>query len=702
MNQDGTSLTAPERGVHQALFGYSAGHGLLAASSPLEPDTERLLARLTDDTGAAGIPEFDGYLSGFPLPDSRYAIARTWNAPEAPRRGSVWSHVLLLDGETRVTSKELMGLLQRPSQNDDLGYYRRYLPLPLQGSPKSPRGRPGPRPWAAPLLSEMLTSPTSSAWTVVAETREAEATVLSFWDWLWPAAQRSLSFCLGGTGPRTVGRRPFSVLAIPSSFRRSAALDLGPQAETATPEGELLATVVIRGDGDSLTRFCQFAGAETSELGGLAVLLHVWRQAVQQPTRPAPVTFDLVASTVARAYPQADKMRRLKRLLVMPQPLLPVPWTTRDVAGTFARSSLAEATLAIDIDVDELLVSLANEPETLIALLRQPEQRPPVTVLDALRVAAPAVLAANADPSWLPLLATENAPAAGWLLTRLPPKQRPPWAASFWDMPAERANSLLAHDAANLAWVLAYDVEAGRQWLESAAAEPPVTVVLGLLRELNVMSDPWHWIGRLPQSATGQTLATIRGTSAPVDSDELTALLAVSEPTAAAIRDEPMKTWRTVDFSQRLGAAAAAHLLQSLPTQRPGKADIMLSAAAYAAAWAALSRSDEVIWKAVGDFPVSLPPEHQWDRARRLARAYAVRLAAWDAVQATVSARELGAVTAARYHPEAGGQLRAALRDAAAEEASRQQKPQKKGKKKKSLAGQAWDVAQDVIGIRWR
>ncbi|ESY81501.1 hypothetical protein X741_34245, partial [Mesorhizobium sp. LNHC229A00] len=48
------------------------------------------------------------YLTGLSLPDSKlYALIRTWLAPEMPRPGCVWSHVLLLDHSLMATQIDL-------------------------------------------------------------------------------------------------------------------------------------------------------------------------------------------------------------------------------------------------------------------------------------------------------------------------------------------------------------------------------------------------------------------------------------------------------------------------------------------------------------------------------------------------------------------------------------------------------------------
>ena len=81
--------------IDQAVFGYSDGHELLAASA-LRPAERDQLERLTDLSGYVPTGfSFSSYLSGFPVGD-RYALCRTWPDTDAPRKGAVLTHVLLL------------------------------------------------------------------------------------------------------------------------------------------------------------------------------------------------------------------------------------------------------------------------------------------------------------------------------------------------------------------------------------------------------------------------------------------------------------------------------------------------------------------------------------------------------------------------------------------------------------------------------
>lgn len=104
--------------VDQALFGYSDGHRQIAASVRLPSKDQYQLAAATDLAAGARLNAGDSYLTGLPLAESRrFALIRTWLAPEMPRPGCVWSHVILIDLQTLSSHGDLsvfLPLLKRP------------------------------------------------------------------------------------------------------------------------------------------------------------------------------------------------------------------------------------------------------------------------------------------------------------------------------------------------------------------------------------------------------------------------------------------------------------------------------------------------------------------------------------------------------------------------------------------------------------
>ena len=64
----------------------------------------------------------DGYLTGYPVPDGRYAFARTWPAWDAPRPNCVWTHTLLIDFEDIASIDNVDGLVSMFKRPDAAPY----------------------------------------------------------------------------------------------------------------------------------------------------------------------------------------------------------------------------------------------------------------------------------------------------------------------------------------------------------------------------------------------------------------------------------------------------------------------------------------------------------------------------------------------------------------------------------------------------
>lgn len=111
--------------IHQLLYGYRNGHGLIAGSiSPPPMNDSILLSKLTDWSGYVSQNGDDGaYLTTTFLKESNlYAVALTWYAPEMERTGCVWTHVLLLNPDQISPTfdfRYLLPLFCRPSSSNN-------------------------------------------------------------------------------------------------------------------------------------------------------------------------------------------------------------------------------------------------------------------------------------------------------------------------------------------------------------------------------------------------------------------------------------------------------------------------------------------------------------------------------------------------------------------------------------------------------
>jgi GTPase-associated protein 1 len=183
--------TAEQDRIDQALFGYSEGHRQIAASVRLpSADLYRLSAASDLATGTKLAPD-ESYITGIPLEESkRYALIRTWLAPELPRPGCVWSHVLLLDARvlgTRTDLHDLLKCFKRPH-----GDFKAYgVPTPLEADQTEPPAIDEPELHRAiedyysgqpVLLSEAL------------DRKMAEGIVMAMWSQQWPRLRATFAF----------------------------------------------------------------------------------------------------------------------------------------------------------------------------------------------------------------------------------------------------------------------------------------------------------------------------------------------------------------------------------------------------------------------------------------------------------------------------------------------------------------------------
>ena len=108
--------------IHQAIWGYSNGHRLLASSMPLSSQSIKILEPLSDLSGTEMFNKFDGYLTGCSLEaDNCYALSKTWYASEMSRPGCAWTHTLLFAfrDEEALQTVNIHDLFRRPCCTDE-------------------------------------------------------------------------------------------------------------------------------------------------------------------------------------------------------------------------------------------------------------------------------------------------------------------------------------------------------------------------------------------------------------------------------------------------------------------------------------------------------------------------------------------------------------------------------------------------------
>ncbi|RYE37392.1 MAG: hypothetical protein EOP21_14135, partial [Hyphomicrobiales bacterium] len=152
-----------------------------------------------------------------------YALMRTWPAPEMPRPGCVWTHVLLLDIDALATVSELRALIrlvQRPQQDWKKAEYGTALSLDMSVKDAS---RP---PIAYARTDEVLSiiynpgRPRS----IEAMPGELDELIFGLWSQQWPRLRRNFRFQTAVVGHDSPARQSMFDLRLISA----SALPEGP------------------------------------------------------------------------------------------------------------------------------------------------------------------------------------------------------------------------------------------------------------------------------------------------------------------------------------------------------------------------------------------------------------------------------------------------------------------------------------------
>lgn len=662
----------------QALFGYDGGHRLLAASTPFDAETLALLNRLTDGTGAEATAGFDGYLSGYPLPQGRYALTRTWRAHEATRPGAVWTHVLIVEAKTLTALRNpnsIASLLRRPTPDHDLDLYT--YPVILQGSEGAGTAAPFSRDWR-PVVSALYAEDGPAVWLTADEAAFIEPEVLRLWWWQWPALRRQTAFCLGATSRRRTGSREFDLLVVPYSRRLSAKADFGPPPTDVTPAGTLITADVEGKMPESFRSFVYFCGAETQRRTAAALLSDVWMVA-DDPSLEPKAAQALLAQRISESFPDPASMRRLKRILISPDKRLPARWEKSDSLALLVGTSFASTISAHDIDAEDLLEAAVDSPELLLRAAAGDigdQQQISGTAASALPQHARAALAQHSSPSWLPEIVHLGGDVGASVLVAVPQEDHEAWGRAFWALDAEQLSTTsreyertlrhhtvggqapgpnLVRETATLGWLAAYahSPREGIRWLAETHTNKALRTASldDLAAELKAENAHLHSHWRAAIS-DGPLLQALLQNARKRSSEGAASLLFLADPTTEEMRAGGLTPW--VKLQERdIEGPHAAHLLRITPGGTLAAKELGLLSRAFGIAWAACARSDWLTWEALGDYPANLGFGADWDRALRLSHTFARTVLAKQ--DATTAAHILDGVR--RSSPAAAIQL---------------------------------------------
>jgi hypothetical protein len=372
--------------AHQTVHGYQHGHELLRATLVLEDEAASVLSRNSDS--APNARASDGpYLTGYPLPDGRYVVARTWPDADAERPNTVITQSLILPvGSAGQLSADaiLHSLSKMPTAE------RAIEPIPMKELAGRPIALAFPE---AAVASMYYLTPGALAF---ADSGGRDRIALGIWSQLWRSARYRLRFC---TAPdarrfRSSGRS----IQFESLPREVAALSPSPAAQVLRDDlvhpGPFREFIHLVGAGEiSIALMEPFAEAY--------LLLHA---------RPASVDAFGVWLRRNRAS-DPKRLRRLKRRFLGFTEDTP-RWRAdpTQVVESLAQRDLGESIFASDASLDLWVrLSWETDAQRTADLLHRPnlgdsdEQRHPQTAAEGLAEAFTTQASQLITASTLPL-----------------------------------------------------------------------------------------------------------------------------------------------------------------------------------------------------------------------------------------------------------------------------------------------------------
>lgn len=310
----------------QALFGYSGGHQLLAASLHLPTEARHSLAVATDISGSAPTWSFDQAYTGMPLAGTEfYALFCTWLAPEMPRPGCVWSHVLLIELPDLAELRDLgalRSLFVRPAAPMELDGYSK--PVHYQAAPERSLGiASNSEPVAVILIEALYSGGNRPVVLAGSDVRTHEELLFSLWSQQWPKLRRNFVFSTGSFADRGRSGPAFDVQVTPvtnlGAWPRSGK-HLILDGQTKSQEVEPWVREVFNDLSDPNSRglrsFMSEYGLDLIRpRGSFRGLVH----AFQQTRRIAPASWTQTMQSIAQDFPDASDAVRLKQWVLSPQ-----------------------------------------------------------------------------------------------------------------------------------------------------------------------------------------------------------------------------------------------------------------------------------------------------------------------------------------------------------------------------------------------
>ncbi|MCK1384441.1 hypothetical protein IVB31_09215 [Bradyrhizobium sp. 21] len=281
----------------------------------IDAESASQLTLLSDLAPNARFGSSDGYWTGFPFPKlDRYALMRTWPAPEMSRPGCVWTHALLVETslfEYVNDLSQLRELARRPQRPHDLAFYEQPVDSGVVTSAVGRRDYssiPIERPIVA-ILDNLYGSEEGAIG--IEKPGDLEDEIFAIWSQQWPRLRRNFRFQTAAADDVGVVRSPFDLRL---QWPLSASSKLSSSYPEEVPTWLDAAAMDLSGPAHELRRFLWRFGKDVKkQRGSFRPLCEIFVAGLQSAGNHSDT--DLVRS-ISNWFTTRDDAPTLKRSVV--------------------------------------------------------------------------------------------------------------------------------------------------------------------------------------------------------------------------------------------------------------------------------------------------------------------------------------------------------------------------------------------------
>ncbi len=405
--------------LQQALHGYQDGHRLLSGSYKPKGLASKTLLNLSDSSGPNLPLNHRGYVTGYPLPDTKfYVLAKTWPAPEQSRPGCVWTHSLLINVSDLGLLKNptiLLNVFQRPQLESGFDIYEK--PIQIQNS--NIHGFTGdcPKGILRNILKGLYCFPEKTILLNSSETIDFDWWLFSIWGQQWPRLRRSFKFCTFALSDRSTQDSQFDLQVLAPeiegtrSWNQNSSIHLGLQKIEINNELGWMDTAIedLLSLEDTPFKIHLWKYGADTDGGRIAFvpLAQTWLAIENTPRSP---NFDAVILALEKSLVSFPSLDNRLAILISQNLEETIRLTKRVLGFLLNKFSFLEATLEKDEVLKVAKVAWEQGPETSWAFLQKFAKKAPIftSAFSRLIPATQFISKGEDDPELLALLISKN------------------------------------------------------------------------------------------------------------------------------------------------------------------------------------------------------------------------------------------------------------------------------------------------------